>query len=127
MAWGIVWGMQRLCSFRNELAPQHQHQLWDKVYAHLESRFRHPRPMIDASYDRDGRLYICFEDATGIVQGEGGVSAGDDQWPDMVSWEMGSGTILPDDARELGLALIRLAEDADRHMAARTALRVAHD
>jgi hypothetical protein len=35
----------------------------------------------------------------------------------MVTWEMGAGSMLADDARALGLALIRLAEDCDRAMA----------
>lgn len=69
---------------------------------------------VEASYGSDGRLYICFQDATGLVEGEGGSQGPDDPYPAMVSWEMGAGTMLPDDARELGLALIRLAEDADR-------------
>jgi len=69
---------------------------------------------IEASYSSDGRLYICFEDATGLVTGEGRSQGPEDPYPAMVSWEMTAGTMLPDDARELGLALIRLAEDADR-------------
>jgi hypothetical protein len=69
---------------------------------------------IEASYSRDGRLYICFEDATGLVTGEGGTQGPTDPYPAMVTWEMSAGSMLPDDARELGLALIRLAEDADR-------------
>jgi hypothetical protein len=69
---------------------------------------------IEASYSEDGRLYICFEDATGIITGEGGVQAGEGFYPPMVSWEMGAGTMLSNDVRALGLALIRLAEDCDR-------------
>lgn len=68
---------------------------------------------LEASYGTDGRLFICFEDATGLVQGEGGSQGPSGPYPAMVSWEMGAGTMLPDDARELGLALIRLAENAD--------------
>jgi len=78
--------------------------------------------VIEESYAADGRLYICFEDATGVVSGEGGVSAPDGPYPAMVSWEMGAGSMLPDDARALGLALIRLAEDADRLNAKHVAL-----
>lgn len=69
---------------------------------------------IEASYSKDGRLYICFEDATGIVSGEGGTQGPEGPYPAMVTWEMGAGSMLADDARELGLALVRLAEDADR-------------
>jgi hypothetical protein len=71
-------------------------------------------PAVDASYGEDGRLYITFEDATGLVSGEGGTQGPSDPYPAMVSWEMSAGTMLPDDTRALGLALIRLAEDADR-------------
>lgn len=78
---------------------------------------------IEASYGSDGRLYITFEDATGLVAGEGGSQGPDNPYPAMVSWEMGSGTMLPDDVRQLGLALIRLAEDADR-LQSRAALEV---
>jgi hypothetical protein len=77
---------------------------------------------VEASYGADGRLYICFEDATGLVQGEGGSQGPDDPYPAMVSWEMGAGTMLPGDAREAGLALIRLAEDADRLQSRQDAL-----
>lgn len=81
---------------------------------------------VEASYGADGRLYICFEDATGLVQGEGGVSPVDGPYPAMVTWEMGAGSMLAEDARALGLALIRLAEDADRAMAELCASKVGH-
>jgi hypothetical protein len=73
---------------------------------------------VDASYSSDGRLYVCFEDATGLVSGEGGTSGPDGPYPAMVTWEMGAGSLLADDARDVGLALVRLAEDADRLNAA---------
>lgn len=68
---------------------------------------------IEASYTADERLYICFEDATGTVSGEGGTQGPDGAYPAMVSWEMDAGTMLPDDVRALGLALVRLAHNAD--------------
>jgi hypothetical protein len=61
----------------------------------------------------DGRLYVTFEDATGTVTGEGGVLAPDGDYPAMIAWEMSSGTMLSDDVRALGLALIQLADNAD--------------
>jgi hypothetical protein len=69
---------------------------------------------VEASYSQDGRLYVCFEDATGTVSGEGGISGPDGAYPAMVTWEMSAGSMLSYDVRELGFALIRLAEDADR-------------
>jgi hypothetical protein len=35
--------------------------------------------------ENDGRLYACFEDATGFVTGEGGVQGPGDTYPAMVS------------------------------------------
>lgn len=68
----------------------------------------------DFSAAPDGRLYACFCDATGLVSGEGGVSAPDGPYSAMVTWEMNDGAMLADDVVELGRTLIRLAADADR-------------
>ena len=71
---------------------------------------------VEASYDKDGRLYLTFEDATGLLSAEGGVTEPEGPYPAMLNLDLSTaaGSFLPDDARALGLALIRLAEDADR-------------
>lgn len=79
---------------------------------HTDKMLRGVYPAVDLALD-DGRLYGVFSDATGLIQGEGGVTEQDGPYPPMVAWEMSAGSMLPDDARALGLLLIALADSAE--------------
>jgi hypothetical protein len=67
-----------------------------------------------APVDHDGD-YWGFADATGIIDGYVEVSKGDGQYPSMVELSLSDdGTILPDDARAYGMALIEAADRCEQ-------------
>lgn len=76
--------------------------------------------MIHPSYTSDGRLMIAVEGATEVLIAEGDVQPPSYATGARITWEVlgTQGPYLPGEARDLGVALIRLGENAD-HVNAR--------
>jgi gluconate kinase len=55
-----------------------------------------------------------FEDATTCFTAEVAAREGDDLYPAMVTIDVESGSLLPDDARAFGLMLVAAAESAEQ-------------
>ncbi len=74
----------------------------------IEEFQNHPGAPLDHTGDFWG-----FADATGMSTGYAQVGDADPPWPAMVELGVDDGTLLSDDARAFGLALIAAADRAD--------------